>query len=789
VATATASGKSLVFQAAALRVVTENPEARVMVFYPLKALAADQMVSWTEVMTAAGFPATAVARIDGSTLADERLKAMETARIIVMTPDVCQAWMMRNISHPLIRRFVERLRILVLDEAHVLEAVFGSNVAFLLRRLQAARTLIAPGRRAVPLQFIAASATIANPADHLAALTGVPFGVVDETEDGSPSHERVLLHIAVQGDAPQGLSQVLRPLLNNSDSGSFIAFADSRQGVERIAAQLGHNGVKPYRSGYEAEDRQAIERALREARLRGVVSTSALELGVNISHFVVGLNVDVPTSRKAFRQRVGRVGRSQPGAFAVIADTDAFHRLGSTFRDYWDGSVEPSHLYLSNRFMQFAHARCLASEVEALTGTQPHVPTGANWPEGFAEVFEYVKPSGARPREFDYVREIGGDEPHYNYPLRNMAEASFQITRGGDLGGGRLGTVNLQQAIREVYPGAIYLHMAQGYKVYEWRNSAFDRTIRVGPWRGIANTKPLIRTFVNAAVDQSGIVNGNYCAGTQGFLAECQLQITERVEGVRVGKTNALYRDLRKDDPRMTPKTRDFRTTGVIMRVDADWFRAAGEKVRLANALQDLVAREYSVSPQDFAVVATNISLVRNGSREAVSDALVVYDATYGSLRLTEPVYTNLPRLLDRLERAVELVGSEGAPPVSLETVSGLRGWFLALEEKAGPAADGGILPDGWLRVLGSGSRVTRRDSRGVLHDIEIIEPELIDAGEGLRLFYRYRPVERTNGATPVTRVADSLVERGGDEWTEVLWCPTTGETTSSAEDAALPEG
>jgi DEAD/DEAH box helicase domain-containing protein len=781
-ATGTASGKSLVFQLAALQYLEEHHESRIIVFYPLKALAADQLITWKSIISMAGFPEGTVARIDGDVPPDERDRVIENARIVAMTPDVCQAWLTRNVSRPLIRRFIGQLRMIILDEAHVLEAVFGSNVAFLLRRIQALRALILHDRRTPALRFIATSATIANPSNHLAALTGSEFTVVAEDDDGSPSHGRMLLHLAMNDDLADGMTQVLDLLLNQSQEGSFIAFADSRQGVERIATRLGHDNIRPYRSGYEAQDRQAIESALRKGELRGVVSTSALELGIDIPHFAVGLNVDVPASRKSFRQRAGRIGRAAPGAFAVIASPDAFHRLGSTFNDYWNGSVEPSHLYLSNRFMQFAHARCLAMEVEALTGSHPQLPAGVNWPPGFSEVFEYVQPGAARPREFDYVRDIGGDEPHYNYPLRNMAEAGFVITRGGEVSGGRIGTITLQQAIREAYPGAIYLHLAHGFKVYEWRNTAFDRTIRVGPWRGPANTRPLIRTFANVAVDNSGIVGGNFRTGTKGFLAECQMQVTERVEGIRQAGQSLLYRDLRSTDSRMTPKTRDFRTTGVIMRICEEWFRAPGEKARLAEALQELISREYSISQQDFAVASTNVSLVRSGGREPISDALVVYDATYGSLRLTEPVFTELPRLLDRLERAVHLVGDAGDPPVPQHVLDGLREWSESLESAMPPLTGGAVVSDGWLQVLAPESRVARRDVHGVLRDIVIVEPELIDLGDGLRLFYRYTDHGIETAAQAIAMVADSAIERVGDEWSDCLWCPTTKEIKQITE-------
>lgn len=339
----------------------------------------------------------------------------------------------------------------------------------------------------------------------------------------------------------------MRRLLEQSDEGSFIAFADSRQGVERIASKLNHPGVLPYRSGYEDHDRRFIEDALRAAKLRGVVSTSALELGINIPHFAFGINLDVPLSRKAFRQRIGRVGRSQPGVFAVLSEPLAFRSLGSTFREYWGGSVEPSHLYLDNRFIQFAHARCLVEELDNLGVKDSALPSNVTWPPGFGEVFAFARPGGARPHEFDAIHQIGSNEPHLNYPLRNAGEPSFSIVPSSGESE-RIGMVTLPQAIREAYPGAVYLHLTRRYRVREWRNTVFDRTIRVSLTQAF-DTKPLIRTFVNAAVDRAGIVAGHYRASDHGFLAECQLQITERVEGYKERGQQKLYRDLRQSDP------------------------------------------------------------------------------------------------------------------------------------------------------------------------------------------------------------------------------------------------
>ncbi len=409
--TATASGKSLMFQAAAIKTLQEDDEAKVLVFYPLKALAADQDVSWRHALEMADMPREWVASVTGDVLMPEREAALEKSRIIIATPDVCHAWLMRNLASRAVKRFLAGLDLLIIDEAHVFEAVFGSNAAFLFRRLQAAaRICRAKKREDRTFSVVSTSATISNPGEHLHAMTGLDFSVIDEDQDGSPQYARSLLHLACDPEKMQTIiSDLQRNLVDKSDSGGFITFLDSRQGVERLAAQTENDLVMPYRSGFEAEDRTAIEGALRSGLLRGVVTTSALELGIDIPHFSVGFNLQLPMSRKAFRQRLGRIGRSTPGVFAVVAEPNAFRRYGSSLEDYYRGSVEPSHLYLHNRFVHFAHAKCLADELDMLGVKGRSVPPGnIDWPVNFSDVYDFARVGGgkARPREFDHIAGI-----------------------------------------------------------------------------------------------------------------------------------------------------------------------------------------------------------------------------------------------------------------------------------------------------------------------------------------------------------------------------------------------
>jgi DEAD/DEAH box helicase domain-containing protein len=786
VATGTASGKSLIFQAAALRTLDRRPNAAVLVFYPLKALVGDQLVSWRTVLSAAGLPENSIARLDGDVLPDERDKLIETARVILATPDVTHAWLMRNLAKPTHRRFLSRLALVVVDEAHVFESVFGSNFAFLFRRLVVAARFSDRTATTEPLRVVAASATISNPREHMAALTGMPFEAIDGEFDGSPQQTRQIVHLASgPGQEASIAADLHRILLEESRGGSFLTFIDSRQGAERLTIRTDAEDVRPYRSGFEAADRSAIEQALRVGSLRGVVSTSALELGINIPHFSVGLNLGIPASRKSFRQRLGRVGRQKPGAFAILADAYALRRFGMSLEDYYSASIEPAHLYLFNRFIQYAHARCLADELEMMGASGRKTPPGfVEWPGGFKNIFDfaYIGSPAARPREFDQIHRIGGDNPHLQYPLRSVAEEGFVIATGGGASGpqGRVGTLTLQQALREAFPGAIYLHMSKGWKVFEWRSTTWERSIRVAPTNSRAFPKPLLRTFVNVSLEHDGIVDGRFRSSEAGYLSECQLQITERVEGLEDRGERKLYRDMQISDPNMRAKTREFRTTGIVFRIGEPWFASKGIKTRIAEAMTELLRREYSISPSDVDHAATNIAVVRDGQRSAVTDAFVIYDATHGSLRLSEPAYTCLDTLIERLKAAISMTPAEEdlLPP---ELVEALEGWYTKLRPEGEdlPVGLPGGGPEGWLQVYAPGSIVCRRGLQGVLIDIEIESPELItDADSPMKLYYRYRSRNDVRAMTPADQI-----EAVGDQWSFTYWNPQTGEYSEEMDD------
>jgi len=795
ISTGTASGKSLIFRSFAFHQIFQDPTCRVVVFYPLLALAADQLRGWHEMAEDLGFERSVVGRIDG-TVSDmrERERILESARVILMTPDVCHRWLMTKLAQPLFKNFLSSLAVVIMDEAHILEGVFGSNYGFFLRRLLAARNYLIPTeRRSRTPQLIAATATISNPAEHMRSLTGADFSVIEPEDDGAPQYERVVAHVACsEGDEYRIANHLQRALLDYGSEGGFITFVDSRKGVETLAMETAQDigvdelsqspDVEPYRAGYTPEQRQAIERRLREGSLRGIVSTSALELGIDLPHLRVGLNVGVPSTRKAYRQRLGRVGRNGPGAFVVVGPPNAFTRYGTSFREYHDMSVEPSYLYLDNRFMQFVHGLCLSKERDALRAPSG-LPGRVRWPAGFDQVYDATRPGGLRPREFDELYRRGNDDPHATFPLRNLGERDFEIKLNQDAP--RLGNASESQALRECYPGATYLHHSRAYEVRSWNTmSGYRPFVRVRGTSPHRRTRPRITTWVNAELTADDVYDDHLFRGEVGFLVECRIQFTEIVTGYTDERSGQFrsYRDLQATDSNMKSRSRNFPTSGVILCIDNDWFNRGATKTLIADRLHEIFAHEHSLLMHDIGSTATNVSVRDVEGTMRHTGCIAVFDNTYGSLRFTEKLFTQFDHIIDRMQAAAESEADEN--PEFLAAV-------IRLQEDVSdfrPATAGDRLlqdvPDGYELLFAPQSRVIYRTPGETLpSEVTIVRAALIPdvSGEeptGEVLMYQVELPSMAGGAASRRFVKADAVEASADvnAWERVWWNRATQE-------------
>ena len=681
VATSTASGKSLIFQAWTLHRLKQDPEAIALVFYPTKALANDQARRWQECCKSVGMSGDAVGQVDGDVETGRRKGILEHSRIIIATPDVCHAWMLRYSREPAVETSLRRLRVLIIDEAHSYESVFGSNAAYLFRRLTAA-ALNAGAHK--PPQTIAATATIRGPGEHLEKLTGLPFTVITEEENGSPRHSRDLYHMPMdprEGSGETQLAKLVRNIIDNDPQAQVIAFHDSRQGVERIAQMVGRpKEVLPYRSGYLAQDRRDIETQLRNSRIRGVVATSALELGIDMPDLNYGVQLDLPPSRKQFHQRLGRVGRTQPGKFIILAPARRFSTYGETLREYYENSVEPSHLYLENEYINYQQAACLKNELEK-SGRDTRLPPEATaWPSGFSDALRNAH--GRPPAHLQALSDRRSQSaPQIAHSLRSSGEENLQVIAVSENGQEQtIGHINLTSAMDEAYPGAVYRHRGVPYRVREWarrrrERQAFIRAERLTrPGKG---TKPILRRTATLPMDPGCLIQQREMS--DGHVTQMKILVTESVEGYEETDVGVvMYRHGETVDPRLSRKQREMPTTAFLLRIGETWFTGdSGEswqaRHQIARALRLHLAYQESIALPDLGYQVENIFLGTDEGYVELNDSIVVYDNIHGGMGLVQDLYQDLDRYARNLRTGTENEPGTVYPQYAQELTRWLR--------------------------------------------------------------------------------------------------------------------
>ena len=710
VATSTASGKSLIFQLWTMhRLESEGEKATALVFYPTKALANDQARRWRECCQAIGLDPNTVGQVDGDVQPAQRDAVMKRSRIIIATPDVCHAWMLRRAGDPIIKDFMVRLRVIIIDEAHTYESVFGSNSAYLFRRLTAA-ALHAGAQE--PPRFIAATATILKPDQHLEKLTGAAFTVIEETENGSPRHARDLYHLplANRGGGPEDqLAQLVSDIIDNDPEAQVIAFHDSRMGIERIVQKINRpEEVLPYRSGYLAGDRRSIEARLRDNSIRGIIATSALELGIDMPDLNYGINLDLPPSRKQFHQRLGRIGRSKPGSFIILAPATRFSAYGETLQDYYENSVEPSQLYLDNEYINYQQAQCLRDELEGSGQDSRMLPEHADWPEGFQEALR-----NAHGRPPDHLQGLNDGmldtPPQIANSLRSSGEETLRIvTQQEEKPGKTIGYINVQSAMDEAYPGGIYHHRGISYQVEAWgrerkTRKPFIRAKRLEHPGG--RTRPILRRMATIPQDPTCTINRQEM--THGHLAELRILVTESVEGYKNTQGRpVLYQHEVARDPRMSRKERNIPTTAVQLQINEPWFAGGSgppwqARHQIARALRLHLAYRQSITLADLGYQVENIIMETDQGFLELENSILIHDNIHGGMGLVQDLYRNIERYARNLN--VDTTNEPGT--VYPEYAEELTHW-LDREPEGQEESLPEPGPRNWWRVARRGSEV-----------------------------------------------------------------------------------
>jgi DEAD/DEAH box helicase domain-containing protein len=659
-ATTTASGKSLVFMAATADRLIRDPEARILALYPAKALIQDQLAKWKSVLEPLS---VTPGYIDGAVPTEGRPLLLEKHRVVLMTPDVAHAWLMSHLQQREVRGFLARLRLLILDEAHVYDGVFGTNMAYFIRRLLAVSGVE---------RVISSTATIGEPGNFLERLTGRHPVVLDQEDDGAMSPRKTILLARLGSGNP--FDRLVNLVLHVARAGMsrFLAFGDSRKMVEQLVAiaersaskepenseeeagvedtwlpehraTSGQLRILPYRAGYEEEDRQEIQKSLMRGDLAGVVSTSALELGLDIGEIDIVLLLSTPPSVKAFWQRLGRAGRKNDGLCLLVDDNGIITSSSTGLRGYLQKAPEPGWLYLENQYIQYSHALCAAIETsEAGKGQYTKTPF-QSLPTNFTRFLENeINPTESVPDELYPLKQRAQAGPHYEFPLRSGIEKNFNVREPRGPLDSRLGTLAYSQAFREAYPGAIYYYMARPYRVYQFSYRTGEiRVKRERRW----TTQPMLQNMVFPKFP-GGVLNIR--RSDTGFVTEAEVQVSERVVGFTEQRgPNKIPNLYGQGSPyAQRPVSRFFETTGVC------WYFP--HRAVLSESVTQWVLTAFcsvcGIQERDLGVGTFHAK--PSSMWDAQCQGICIYDAVHGSLRLTKQL---VERLAEVLHAALQL--------------------------------------------------------------------------------------------------------------------------------------
>ncbi len=627
--TPTASGKTLAFTLPVLERLALDGRATALYLYPTKALANDQLRVLQEIEAATGLT-LGPAVYDGDTPASRRPGIRNRSRIVLSNP-----YELHQILpwHAKWHRFLAGLRVVVVDEAHRYRGVFGANIALLLRRFQ--RVCRHHGGDPV---FVISTATLANPIEFAETLTGRPAVLIDESGAPRGPGEFVLYNPSAAGERST-LTDARRLFTGCVENGlQTLCFAPSRKSAELIGAWAREAVAEPelvatYRAGYLAEERRAIERGLKEGRLRGVVTTNALELGIDVGGLDAVVIAGYPGSISATWQQAGRAGRTGGASLAVLVANEGpldqyYMRHPSAFfgRPHEHACLDPA-----NPDILAGHLLCAAAEL-------PLTPADrALFGDGFEDLLGPLADHHLlRATPFGHVY-CGPGRAVAAVELAGGSDDLFSVVADGHL----LETLDRDHAYREAHPGAVLLHQALTYRVTAMDLEARECTAE--PVEVDYQTAPLFSTEI-----APGAVDREHCHGALTVRAG-EVRVTKEFPGYRVRRYGETLAVLPLDLPPLS-----FETTGCW------WAFPPSLRVSLAAAGFDPAGALHGAEHALIACLPVHLlcdrsdlggfSTLRFSSPGADGDgcpAICVYDGATGGAGLTRTAAALLPAVAE----------------------------------------------------------------------------------------------------------------------------------------------
>ena len=625
--TPTSSGKSLVYNIPVFSSILKDPGTKSLYLFPLKALGQDQLKAIKEFTR--DLEGIRAEIYDGDTSSYKRSKIrQEPPPIIITNPDMLHLAFLPY--HQNWEEFFRHLRFVVIDELHTYRGIFGSHFTHIIRRLRR----ICRHYGSDP-QFIASSATIANPGEFARNLTGCPFEVIEES--GAPSQGKHFLIINPQDSPYLEATRIFIECLNSGLK--TITFTKARKIAELIQRwSVEHDPglygkISSYRAGYLAEERREIEQALFKGELLGVISTSALELGIDIGGLDACILVGYPGSITSTWQRAGRVGRGDKEALIImIALSDALDQYFAFHpRDFFNRKYENVIIDPKSPKILGEHLVCSAAEIPLTQDDKIE-----------EDILEDLEREGRLQRKADEAVWFSRDKyPQRQVSIRSIGEAFLLINEKGNV----IGTMDGNRVLRDCHEGAIYLHKAEQYEVtkldLENRKIHVHQT-NVGFYTQPDSSKEIEILRVHKREAKNGFAA---CLG--------QIRVTEKVVGFERKDLSGQY-TLSAHRLNLPPQV--FETVGLWIEVDSEvkslvWDRRLdlmGGLHAVEHATINLFPLFVMCDREDVGGISTEMH------PQVGAGAIFIYDGYPGGIGLAQRAYQVIDRILTASKGLVE---------------------------------------------------------------------------------------------------------------------------------------
>lgn len=666
IATPTASGKTLCYNVPVAHAIHENPCARALYLFPTKALARDQESTVRRLLSLARLDAKAVV-YDGDTPADIRRKAKKEGSVIITNPDMLHTGILPH--HAGWAQFFGNLKYVVVDELHQYRGVFGSHVANVLRRLQ--RVAAFYGSR--PL-FVGCSATIGNPEELASRVLGRP--VVGVGESGAPTGKKTFLLynpevvdpvMGTRASAFRTAAKLAADLVREDIS--TLVFCQTRRGVEIVLRYLQDKfrqdvdivrRIRGYRGGYLPTLRREIESDLRDGKLKAVVATNALELGIDVGELDAVLLAGYPGTIAATHQRSGRAGRRlHPSLSVLIARSTPMDQFLAQHPSYLlEASPEQALVQPDNVEIMLAHLRCAAFEL----------------PFGTAEAFGNLLVAEAQEALTCLAQEgalkLSGERFHYVADAYPAAEVNLRTALAPNVVVYNLETnepmaeVAAHSARFELHENAIYQHEGETFEV-----TRFD------PEQCKAFVRPVEPVYYTTAVDQTRIEmlqrRQEKSIGAS-LLQQGDVEVVENVVGYKKIKFQT-HENLGYGDISLPPRVIETESVWLVFdgRITESFNPEAAALALdgIANAMAQVAALRLMCDPRDIAF-SVQTAVPEGGTQTHWQPVIYMYDTHEGGVGLSERAYDEYELLLTDVMALVSGCPCDDGCPVCIGPVA-----------------------------------------------------------------------------------------------------------------------